>query len=250
MHAIVAIPRTGDPDAPPTLGDVIQVESAVQLRAAAMVVIDPIMAHLPGGIDAYRDADMRSLLSPWAAMAQRTGVAVLIVRHLRKGAGSAIYRGSGSIGIVGAARSALLVVRDPADATACVIAHAKGNLARPAPSLRYRIIDVDGVGAVEWIGVAEGISADNLASVSEVGQGDDADPVDSAATALRELLASGSRSTKDVEADVRAMTGASPRTIERARSQLGVKAHKGRGRLVPLPSTRPTTPPRGSWRCC
>ena len=42
----------------------------------------------------------------------------MLIRHLNKsGGGHAMYRGGGSIGIIGAARSAFLIARDPDDET-------------------------------------------------------------------------------------------------------------------------------------
>lgn len=235
VHVVEAVPRLGDPDAPPTLADVAAIERIVVERKITLVVIDPLMAHLPSGTDAHRDSDMRAVLSPWAAMAQRTGAAILIVRHLRKMGGPAIYRGSSSIGIIGAARSALLVGRDPDDPETCVLAHAKGNLAPPPPSLRYRVIDSDGVGRIEWIGTTD-CDADRLAALPDQHRSDDADPVDKACAALRELLTDRWAPKPDVHNDVRAMTGASERTIERARSKLGVIHRKsGKVWLLSLP---------------
>jgi RecA-family ATPase len=58
------------------------------------------MAYLPG--DAYKDQDVRKALTPLAKVAQRTGCAMLLLRHLRKGkGGEPVYLGGGSIGIVG-----------------------------------------------------------------------------------------------------------------------------------------------------
>lgn len=220
VHVLEAVPRAGDPNAPPTLADVSIVEAIVTEKRIRAIVIDPVMAHLPSGTDAYRDSELRELLTPWAQMAQRTGCAVLAVRHLRKMGGAAIYRGGGSIGMIGAARSALFVGRDPDDPDACVLAHSKGNLAPSPKSLRYRVVDHDGVGRIDWLGVAENISADRLAASPNQHENNEPNPVDAAFEALKHLLADGPRLTKDLERDVRAMTGASPRTIERAREQL------------------------------
>lgn len=48
-----------------------------------MVVVDPIAALL-GGVDAYRDAEVRGALQCLADLAAETGVAVLLIMHLRK----------------------------------------------------------------------------------------------------------------------------------------------------------------------
>ena len=56
------------------------------------------MAFLGEGVNAHRDQDVRRALAPMAKMAERTGAAVLVIRHLNKApGGNALYRGGGSI---------------------------------------------------------------------------------------------------------------------------------------------------------
>src|SRR3990167_3763278 len=52
-----------------------------------LLVIDPINNYIGTSIDTYRDSDMRSVLSPLAALAARTGVCIIGVRHFKKGEG-------------------------------------------------------------------------------------------------------------------------------------------------------------------
>ena len=54
---------------------------------------------------------------------------------------SALHRAGGSVGIVGAMRSAMLLAVDPDDAEKRVLAHVKGNLAKPMPALRFRFYE-------------------------------------------------------------------------------------------------------------
>ncbi|MDE2058745.1 MAG: AAA family ATPase [candidate division NC10 bacterium] len=98
----------------PTVEDIAALTCACQQVAAKIVLIDPLMAYLPSQRNSWRDQDVRQALAPLAKMAEENGVAVLVIRHLNKSGGSqSIYRGGGSIGIVGAARMALLVAKDP-----------------------------------------------------------------------------------------------------------------------------------------
>ena len=61
------------------------------------------MAYLPYGTDSHKAQDIRRVLSRLAALADRTGCTVLLLRHLNKAkGGDPLYRGGGSIGIVGA----------------------------------------------------------------------------------------------------------------------------------------------------
>src|SRR5262249_27535834 len=85
------------------------IENAMRACGARLLVLDPLNAFLPARVATYKDHHIRRALAPLAALAARTGAAVLVIRHLNKSGGqNAKYRGGGSIGIFGAARSALL----------------------------------------------------------------------------------------------------------------------------------------------
>ena len=97
------------------------------------------MAFLGGGVDSFKDHDVRRALHPVAKLAEDTGAAVVLVRHLTKAAGPARLPGGGSIGIVGAARSGLLVAKDPTDANRRVLASTKCNLAAEPESCSFAV---------------------------------------------------------------------------------------------------------------
>lgn len=194
IHVVQAMPREGDPDRPPMLvaEDIARLEQIVIAKRAALVIVDPIMAFLDGETDAHREQDMRAVLRVIAATAVRTGAAILVVRHLRKGAGSALYRGGGTIGIIGAARSALLVAAAPDGPEQRVLAASKCNLAPLASSLQWRLVDHVGAARVEWLGIAEGVTADALATVPDPASREEGtSDLDRTVQALREVLADG-----------------------------------------------------------
>jgi hypothetical protein len=236
VHALTGITRAGDPDAPLVLpADVAELETVIMANKARLVIIDPLMAFLDADVDGYRDQDVRRALAPLAKVAEATRAAIIIVRHLRKSAGSALYRGGGSIGIIGAARSALIVAKDPDDEHGRFMAVAKGNLAPPAPTLRWRVVDANGVGRVQWDGVADGVTADDLAAPPIPPSPEDRNQVAQAAAALRELLAAGPVPTQQVEHELKERVGCAQRTMERARRLVGVVSRRERdasGRVV------------------
>jgi len=130
VHALEAV-KTGDDERPPVLPwDLALVESLIAYKGVRLIVADPIMAYLDGQLDAHRDQDVRRLLHQLMLLADRTGTAIVLVRHLNTLTGPpALYRGGGSIGIIGAVRSALLVGRHPSEAHHYVLASNKCNLA-------------------------------------------------------------------------------------------------------------------------
>ena len=129
-------------------------EQAIKQTGTILVVIDPLMAVLGHNIDSSRDQDVREVLTPLAQVAERTGCAILIIRHLNKGSSDNIlYRGSGSIGIIAVARIGLLVAHDPDDEQKRVFATIKNNLSKIAPNLSYQIDENEhGAPYIQWLG--------------------------------------------------------------------------------------------------
>ena len=190
-------------------------EIACQIRATLMV-IDPIMAFL--GVDANGDQKVRGALTPIKSFAEKTGIAVVLVRHLTKRGGvHALYRGSGSIGIIAATRSALLIGKSPDEPNLRVLCQTKSNLGPLAPSLLFEPISTaEGVVSIEWRGECD-YSAEDLLSPRQPNGGRLAE----AMVFLTELLANGPVPQQQVK--VKAVeVGLAYRTVERAKEILGV----------------------------
>lgn len=180
VHAIEGIAVTDQDGSrtlrPPTMGDIDSLGHAIAETSARLLIVDVLMAYVPSGIDAHKDQDIRRALSRLAALAQDTGCTVLLLRHLNKAAGrDPLYRGGGSIGIVGAARAGLLVAADPADPDRRVLASTKSNLGPPPESLTYRLVGDGGHGAarIDWIGTCEHDARALLSEGMEVGSAGD-----------------------------------------------------------------------------
>jgi hypothetical protein len=169
---------------------------AARLRAApcGLCVLDPMMALFPPEVTANSDQVIRSVLAPFAHLAAETGTAVLFVRHLTKRGGrKSVYRGTGSIGILGAVRTGLLAGRHPEEPGRFVLAVTKTNLAKETPGLGYRIEDAGGVPVVRWL-KATAVAADDLCgsfAADPAGKGPE--------NWLRELLAAGPVPAAEVE---------------------------------------------------
>src|SRR5262249_22263555 len=87
--------RVAGEDHPPVLPwDLEMVEGLIREHEIVLVVIDPFLAYLGGEFDAHKDQDVRRCLHRLMALAQRTGAAIVLVRHLNKLNHSvALYRG-------------------------------------------------------------------------------------------------------------------------------------------------------------
>jgi len=234
----------GDPNHPASL-EVL--EELIRERGARLVVVDVLTAFLSGARDSYRDHDMRAALRPLASLAERTGCALVVVRHVRKSAGGkAITAGGGSIAIGGAARSVLLVDKDPEDDKRRVLASVKCNLAPPPPSLAFRIEGTEaGVSRIVWLGQSEH-TAESLteARASEEGEAGQRSKVEECAKCLRDWLASGAMDRKEVLRLGRDR-GFSDSTVERAARRIGAvhdpsgfgKERRSMWSLPPFPSS-------------
>ena len=202
----------------PTLADVENIREAIASVGAKFVVIDPIMAYL-GSKDGHKDQDVRSITHPVAHLAEETGVAVVLVRHLNKSEKSSpLYRGGGSIGIAGAARSVLLVAPDRDDPTLRILASVKSNLSAPPPSLSYRLVPEGDVVRIVWEGAVDVTAAALLADQG----GGEAGGREGAEAFLQEILADGPAPSKDVFSQAR-QAGISEITLKRAKAVLGLR---------------------------
>ena len=159
-------------------------------------------------------------------LGQRTGVAIVVVRHLNKSLGAnPLYRGGGSIGIIGAARCGLLLAQDPEHPQRRILAATKGNLGPPPASLAFHLETVPGLGVarVVWEGETPW-TAEALLRATAEGQ-EKHSALAEARSWLRQVLADGPRPARELQAEARTM-GIAVRTYHAARKAEGVIAHK------------------------
>jgi len=202
-----------------------------------LVIIDPVDAHLGGGVDSHKKSEVQAALGILARLAQRFDCAVLAVAHLNKGdSRDVLTKVVGSVGFTTSVRAVLAVGEHPDDPADRVCVLRKANMADAAavPAFRYRVESV----AVEAPGGAEPI---DTAGVVVLGEEHGLDPNailsipdaeertarDEAADWLLDVLADGPLPAKTVkrmaaEADI------AVRTLQRARAGLGVVVRRDR----------------------
>lgn len=192
-------------------------------RGVKLVIIDPLMAFL-GGTDSLKDQAVRELLSPLARIAEETNAAFLLVRHLTKGGGAnPVYRGGGSIGIVGAARVGFMVTKHPDDEERRVLSSTKNNLAPPPPSREFSLQD-DGSGyaRIVWGDECQFSATDLLMGESDP---EARSALQDAEEFLKQRLANGPRLSKELKEEAHEEFDIADRTLARARKSLGVRAY-------------------------
>jgi hypothetical protein len=122
--------------------DMPGLERLVRENEPELLVVDPLVAHLPEKVNSWNDQSVRSALQPLYRLAENFGCSVLGVMHLNKAQGAdPAHRVSGSVAFRATARSVLLLGRDPdnMDGESRVLVRDKCNLGPPVPALRYEI---------------------------------------------------------------------------------------------------------------
>jgi hypothetical protein len=204
--------------------DLPLIEKGIRRVGAGLLIVDPLMAFLSGATNSHRDQDVRRALAPFAGLAERTGAAVLVIRHLNKAAANnPLYRGGGSIGIIGAARMAFVVGKDPQDENRRVLAATKNNLAMPPKSLIFGLEEVEGRSVrVNWLGQSEVSAKDILATPQDQ---EHADARGEAIEFLNEVLADGPVAASQVKEEAED-AGIKERTLARAKRRLRVISYR------------------------
>ncbi len=134
--------RYASPDTDTTLDavDAIKADLNAMPTLPALVVFDTLGGFLTGKTSLESMSDMRRLLRPLAALADETGTAVVLLHHEGKARrADLMHAGVGSIGIMGAARSALFCGKHPDSEGIYVMVHAKASEEATAQPVAYRL---------------------------------------------------------------------------------------------------------------
>lgn len=201
--------------------------AATGLPDCRLIVIDPVSAYL-GGADSHNNAEVRGLLAPLGDLARKVGAAIVFVTHLNKGSGgSALYRATGSLAFVAAARAAFIVTRDKSDADRRLFLPMKNNLAQDTSGMAYRIQTRNEVPYVQWEAVPVTITAEEALQRDDDGDHESTLAAD-AEDWLRDVLSLGAVPSKEIEAAAKS-AGYSWTTIRRAQAAIGIKPRRTGG---------------------
>jgi putative DNA primase/helicase len=215
-------------------GDVDGIANAVRETGARLVILDPVVAFLDGEHSAYSEQEVRKALAPLKTLAEETGCAVLVVMHLNKRDGSDPLRRIANSGAFTAlARSVLLLGVDP---------EAEGDDAdrrRVLTAVKGNVGPVGGRGVlleIEPVTIpadGEEIETARLRVIGEsraraedlLGEAGDRSALGGATRWLREALADGPVLVGALR-EAATEAGMAWRTVERAKSRVGIKPTK------------------------
>lgn len=229
LSAVRMVDDAGERERIVTLADVQAIEDALRrLPNCRLIVVDPIGSYLGSGADANRDNEVRSVLSPIAALAEKYGPAVLVVAHRRKSAAiSADDTALGSRAFTGIARCVWHLSRDGENKQRRLLLPGKNNLAREGTGLAFTI---GGEPArISWERDPVAMTADDGLAAENAGPrkpGPGADARDEAADWLTAALADGPREVKELFDEWKNGQGGSKTTLERAKKSLGIESFR------------------------
>jgi hypothetical protein len=140
--------RDGIEDAICLPDDVPALQETVIVVQAKLLIIDPLLSHLSGKVDSYRDHDVKRSLRPLAQMATETGCAVVGVHHLGKDTTrGSLLSAQASGAFSNTARVVLALAEHDEDDLLRVLEVVKTNISRKGlrKALRVELVQVPGL---------------------------------------------------------------------------------------------------------
>lgn len=206
-----------------------------------LCIVDPVAAYLGDAArDSHNNARMRGLLTPLKKFAEQTGVAVLAITHLNKAeGGKPVYRLTGSLGFVAAARIAWIACEDPNDKDRRLFLCVKSNVGPMPTGLSYTLSGDPG--RVEWD--AEPVTTSAIEAFETDGEPADRSELQSCSEWLREVLSRVQGLSAAVVMKQARENGFTTGTLRRAKNALGIKPtqvgfHGGWVWALPTPQVR------------
>jgi putative DNA primase/helicase len=209
--------------------DLAHLESAIaEIGGATLITIDPITAYL-GKVDGNSNSEVRGVLGPLSALAERQDAAVIGVSHLNKSGGNeALMRIIGSVGFVGAARAAYAVLKDPAEPSRRLFLPVKNNIGIDSTGYAFKVEPVTLPNGIEtsrvtWEPDEVTTTADEAMEAAQNSM--KSSVLADAVAFLRDKLAFGPVKQTEVREHADA-EGISKRTLDRAKKELCVTSVK------------------------
>ena len=188
-----------------------------------LVVIDTLYSFLSDKVDLGKPTSIRASLHALDRLFKEFGPAVIIIRHWTKGGkGKAIYRGVGSIDVIGVVRTGLVVAKHPDNDNRRILAQVKNNIGPKAQSLAYEIVpQKDGMPIIKWHGISN-YTADDL---EKQGMPSTESEYDRAVSFLKDVLSKGPMLSPELF-DLAAEQDISRPTLNRAKKDAGAVSKK------------------------
>jgi hypothetical protein len=208
--------------------DLPELAARVGEVGARLVIIDPLIAHMPLAIDTHKAQHVRSVLAPLTRLAEDHHLAIAAVVHFN-GAPSTDVRTriSGSKALRDASRSVLVCGTDPSDESRYVLVQDKNSFGPKSHTgrayrIETRLIEHRGrsfiTSGIVWL---DDVEIDSRGLLSGPGDPEERSDLDEAVDFLRGALKHGPQPAKELKAEAK-REGHTERTLARARRKIGV----------------------------
>ena len=195
---------------------------ALKETNAKLLILDPLSAYVGEGTQINSANAVRAQFRPLIEIAKEQKCAILIIHHQNKQQGQkAINRGSGSVDVIAAARSALLVARTGKEnPDERILAQVKCNVGPTGNAVIFSVSD----GQVKWLS-DDARTADEVLGNVFAGAGRPDTQMQMAKDSLSRLLAEGPRSQHEIM-DLMRDAGIGESTAKKAKAQLAIRSVK------------------------
>ena len=195
---------------------------AVAQENAKLLILDPLSSYIGSNVSLNMSNEVRPQFNSLIRIARELDCAVIVVAHMNKAQGlKALYRTTGSIDIVAAARSSLLIARTSSDISdnERIMAVQKSNLAPMGKSVLFSVGD----GMVEWLDQVDRSADEILGNCVVNGRPDDR--LKEAKDFIQSMLENGPLTAVECENRLKA-AGIRKTTAKKAKKELGVISEK------------------------
>lgn len=201
----------------------------------AIVFFDTLNTYI-GKADAFKGHEVQQAMLGFRALAQQFNCSVVLVRHLTKGSRDQqlLYRGQGSMAIIGMARLAIQVGRMPDDDETKVFGMIKNNFGPPPPPMTFTVDALPDT-LKEWdrskFVWGDWQKGKTLSQILTAKPEDAGNALDDAKDFVRDQLANGNSITDDELKSAAESASISAKVLSRALDALGAVLKSGSWKL-------------------
>ncbi|MGB7201475.1 MAG: AAA family ATPase [Pyrinomonadaceae bacterium] len=198
----------------------LRVQLCIAETNPAWVVIDPLFSYSDTRLDLNKPHHARRVTTSFELIAKKFGIAISYLIHFNKskGQGDARAAVSSSQEFSNAARSIILIGKDPTNEDRRALVHKKHNYSPKGRSIGYQIIGGEGGAEFFWRGES---TMTERELVDRAGSSDEHAQKTEAVEFLRDVLRDGERDAGEIISLAKAV-GLSEQQLRTGRSKLGI----------------------------
>ena len=196
---------------------------AIRATKAKLIILDPLSAYIGESTSINSANEVRNQFRPLIDIAKEQGCAIVIVHHMNKAMGQkAVNRAVGSVDIVGAARSVLMVSRtDKERPNERILVQVKSNLSPTGTAIVFSLSE----NGIEWVEETSRTADEVLGNAfSSMGRPDE--QIQKAKDVLSRLLSDHKPKPQSLIMEQFKTMGICESTVKKAKVQLNIRSVK------------------------